>query len=226
MSELYLMVTITNRNMLPKFLSFYQERNMAISLITLGKGTANSEMLDYFGLEDSEKAVIFGVVTDSVWLTLKKGLQSKLQIDIPGTGIAFTIPLSSIGGKRELLFLTENQDYEKGAESTLTGCTHDLLLVIANQGYSELVMEAARSAGAAGGTIIHAKGTGMEQAEKFLGVSLASEKEMIFIITKTEEKNQIMQAVMRQAGMQSKAKSIVISLPVTSTAGLRLVEEE
>lgn len=226
MSELYLMVTITNRNMLPKFLSFYQQRNMEISLITLGKGTANSEMLDYFGLEDSEKAVIFGVVTDSVWLTLKKGLQSKLQIDIPGTGIAFTIPLSSIGGKRELLFLTENQDYEKGAESTLTGCTHDLLLVIANQGYSELVMEAARSAGAAGGTIIHAKGTGMEQAEKFLGVSLASEKEMIFIITKTEEKNQIMQAVMRQAGMQSKAKSIVISLPVTSTAGLRLVEEE
>ncbi|MBU9745544.1 P-II family nitrogen regulator [Lachnospiraceae bacterium ASD3451] len=226
MSELYLMVTITNRNMLPKFLSFYQERNMEISLITLGKGTANSEMLDYFGLEDSEKAVIFGVVTDSVWLALKKGLQSKLQIDIPGTGIAFTIPLSSIGGKRELLFLTENQDYEKGAESTLTGCTHDLLLVIANQGYSELVMEAARSAGAAGGTIIHAKGTGMEQAEKFLGVSLASEKEMIFIITKTEEKNQIMQAVMRQAGMQSKAKSIVISLPVTSTAGLRLVEEE
>lgn len=226
MSELYLMVTITNRNMLAKFLTFYKERNTAISLITLGNGTANSEMLDYFGLEDSEKAVIFGIVTDSVWLTLKKGLQSKLQIDIPGTGIAFTIPLSSIGGKRELLFLTENQDYEKGAESTLTGCTHDLLLVIANQGYSDLVMEAARSAGAAGGTIIHAKGTGMEQAEKFLGVSLASEKEMIFIITKSVEKNQIMQAVMHQAGMESKAKAIIISLPVTSTAGLRLVEEE
>ena len=139
MSELYLMVTITNRNMLAKFLTFYKERNTAISLITLGNGTANSEMLDYFGLEDSEKAVIFGIVTDSVWLTLKKGLQSKLQIDIPGTGIAFTIPLSSIGGKRELLFLTENQDYEKGAESTLTGCTHDLLLVIANQGYSDSV---------------------------------------------------------------------------------------
>ncbi|WP_343250973.1 P-II family nitrogen regulator [Diplocloster hominis] len=226
MSELYFMVTITNRNMLPRFLTFYKERNMTIALITLGKGTANSEMLDYFGLEDSEKAVIFGVITDTVWNTLKKGLQSKLQIDIPGTGIAFTIPLSSIGGKRELLFLTENQGYEKGAESTLTGCAHDLLLVIANQGYSDLIMEAARSAGAAGGTIIHAKGTGMEQAEKFLGVSLASEKEMIFIITKSEEKNQIMQAVMRQAGMESKAKAIIISLPVTSTAGLRLVEEE
>lgn len=226
MSELYFMVTITNRNMLPRFLTFYKERSMTIALITLGKGTANSEMLDYFGLEDSEKAVIFGVITDTVWNTLKKGLQSKLQIDIPGTGIAFTIPLSSIGGKRELLFLTENQGYEKGAESTLTGCAHDLLLVIANQGYSDLIMEAARSAGAAGGTIIHAKGTGMEQAEKFLGVSLASEKEMIFIITKSEEKNQIMQAVMRQAGMESKAKAIIISLPVTSTAGLRLVEEE
>ena len=85
-------------------------------------------MLDYFGLESSEKAVIFGIVTDEVWDYIKKGLQSKLQIDVPGTGIAFTIPLSSIGGKRELLFLTEGQKYEKGEESTLKETKHELLV--------------------------------------------------------------------------------------------------
>ena len=66
----------------------------------------------------------------------------------------------------------------------------------------------------------------MERAEKFLGVTLASEKEIIFIVTKKEQKNAIMQSVMQKAGMQTRAKAIVFSLPVTSTAGLRLLEEE
>ena len=225
MSKLFMITTITNRNMVTKFLSFYKENQMAVSLVTLGVGTANSEMLDYFGMESSEKAVIFGIVTDEVWSSIKKGLQSKLRIDVPGTGIAFTIPLSSIGGKRELLFLTEGQKYEKGEESTLKETKHELLVVIANQGYSDLIMKAARSANANGGTIIHAKGIGMELAEKFLGVSLASEKEIIFIVAKKEQKNEVMKAVMQNAGMESKAKSIVFSLPVTDTAGLRLIEE-
>ena len=102
---------------------------------------------------------------------------------------------------------------------------YELIVVISNQGYTELAMDAARSAGAYGGTVIHAKGTGMEQAERFMGVSLASEKEIIFIVAKKGQKNDIMKAVMEQAGMQSKAKSIVFSLPVTDTAGLRLMED-
>ena len=76
-----------------------------------------------------------------------------------------------------------------------------------------------------GGTVIHAKGTGMEQAEKFMGVSLAAEKEMIFIVAKKEQKNLIMKAVMEQAGLTTKAKAVVFSLPVTDTAGLRLLED-
>lgn len=65
---------------------------------------------------------------------------------------------------------------------------HELIVVILNQGYVDLVMDAARDAGAYGGTVIHAKGTGMEQAEKFMGVSLAAEKEMIFIVAKKSRK--------------------------------------
>lgn len=107
----------------------------------------------------------------------------------------------------------------------MKGTSNELLVVISNQGYTELVMDAARAAGAAGGTVIHAKGTGMEKAERFLGVSLASEKDVIFIVSRTEKKNEIMQAIMQNAGLQTRAKSIVFSLPVTDTAGLRLLED-
>lgn len=226
MSELYLMAAIINRQHTKDFAQFYSENSVEVNLITLGNGTARSEMLDYFGLEETEKSVIFSVVTAEVWSRVKKGLQRQMNIDVPGTGVAFIVPLSSIGGKRQLKFLTQGQDFQKGDESTLKETRYELLVVIANQGYTELVMDAARESNAAGGTVIHAKGTGMEGAERFLGVTLAAEKEMLFIVTKREQRNAIMKSIIEKAGMNSKAKSIVFSLPVTSTAGMRLMEDE
>ena len=102
---------------------------------------------------------------------------------------------------------------------------YELLVVIADQGYSNLIMDAARDMDAGGGTVIHAKGTGMARAEKFLGVSLVNEKEIVFIVVKSEMKNSIMRAIMDNAGFESPARSIVFSLPVTSTAGMRLLED-
>ena len=226
MNELYLMFTIANRQNLPKFMAIYREQNIQVTMISLGKGTAVSEILDSFGLDDSDKFVMCCVVTGECWKKCKRELQDKLKIDVPGTGIAFIVPLSAIGGKRQMMFLTEGQNFEIGEEAVLKDTTHEMLIVIANLGYTDEIMDAARSAGAAGGTVFHAKGTGMDGAEKFLGFSLATEKEMVYIVTKRENRNNIMRAIMDKAGMNSKAKSIVISLPVTSTAGMRLMESE
>ena len=173
------MVTISDRNFHRRLLAFYKEYGVTVTMVTLGRGTATSEVLDSFGLEAAEKAIQFAFVTGREWKEIRSGLEKRLKIDIPGTGIAFVIPVSSIGG-----------------------------------------------ANAAGGTVIHAKGTGMQKAEQFLGFSLATEKEMILIVVKNCDKNAIMKAIMEKAGLESKAKSIVFSLPVTETAGMRLVEDE
>lgn len=225
MSEICLMTTICDRNQTRRFMALYKDYQVTSMLQTLGRGTAASEVLDSFGLEAAEKAILFGFVTDDEWKKIKGGLQKQMKIDIPGTGIAFIIPLSSIGGKRQLRFLMEGREFEKGEESTLKDTKYELLVVIANQGYTEMIMDAAREANAAGGTVIHAKGTGAEKAEKFLGVSIAAEKEMIFMVTRKEGKNAIMKAIMDKAGLESKAQSIIFSLPVTETAGMRLIEE-
>ena len=202
MSELSMMVTITERSKLTTFLSFYRERQVPVQFISLALGTASNETLNYLGLERSDKCVFASFVTDEKWEELRRGL------------------------RRELQFLTEHQNYQKGEESTMKDTKYELLVVIANHGYSDLIMDAARGAGAAGGTVIHAKGTGMEGAEKFLGISLAAEKEMIYIVVHRDKRNDIMSAIMRDAGMASKAKSICFTLPVSATAGLRLIEED
>ena len=225
MGNIYLMTTIVDRKIVKRYLELYQENELQVMFISLGFGTANNEVLDYLGLESTEKAVAFSVIEEHTWISVKKQLEKKLHIDAPGGGIAFITPLSSVGGKKALQFLIENDNYQKGEETTLKDTSHELIVVIAEQGYTNLIMDAARGAGAYGGTVIHAKGTGKEAAEKFMGVSLALEKEIIYIVTKTEQKNAIMSAIMKEAGLESKAKAVTFSLPVTDTAGLRLIED-
>ncbi len=225
MGNIYLMTTIVDRKIAKKYLDLYHENDLHVMYVTLGYGTASNEIMDYLGLDSIEKAVAFSIVEEETWLTVKKQLQKKLRIDAPGGGIAFTIPLSSVGGRKTLEFLLEKSDYQKQEESTLKNTDHELIVVISQQGYTDIIMDAAREAGAYGGTIIHAKGTAGDVADKFMGVTIADEKEIVYIVSKTEEKNAIMKAIIEKAGLNSKAKAICFSLPVTDTAGLRLIED-
>lgn len=263
MGRLSLLMTVVSRNLGEKYLKFYLEHQIEVQLVTLGRGTANDAMLDYFGLESHEKAVLFSIVDDGKWKELSTGLHRSMKIDVPGTGVAFLIPLASIGGRGVFTYLTrmleadipergrmpqngenrlrakqvsgkrepcgeyaaEGADRAGQAEraegsGTMPGPAYEMIIAVANQGYIEPIMEAARSAGAGGGTVIHAKGTGMEGMGKFFGVSLAAEKEMIFIVAKREQKQAIMRAIMEKAGMESKARTFLFSVPVDEVAGL------
>ena len=226
MSEVYTMVTITSRAKLPDFLTLYEKIQLPLSLVLLGYGTAKDEILDMLGLDRSEKAVLLKTVTGETWQNVKWHLRKKLYIDVPDTGIAFIIPMSSIGGRRELAFFLTGQDYRKGEESVMKDTTMELLIIISNQGHNDLVMDAAREAGAYGGTVLHARGTGVNRAELFFGISLASEKDLTLIVTQKSQKNAIMQAIMQKAGMETPAQSIVFSLPVTDAAGLHMADED
>jgi len=225
MGNLYMMTTIVDRKIASSYAKLYQENQLNVMFLSLGYGTVSNETMDMLGLESKEKTVVTAVIEEEKWLTVKKQLEKVLKIDAPGGGVAFTVPLSSIGGRKALQFLIENDKYEKKEESTLKNTDHDLIVVISELGYTNLIMDAARKAGAYGGTVIHAKGTGMATAEKFMGVSLAQEKELIYIVVKSGQKNPIMQAIMEEAGLNTKAKAICFSLPVTDTAGLRLLED-
>ncbi len=221
-SELYLMMTVTGRQRMPDFIKLYKDKGLDVHTISLGHGTANARYMRLLALNETEKMVCISVVTGRKWLEVKKAMSVRLRIEAPGVGIAYVMPLSSIGGKRELMFLTDGQGYQKGEETTLKGTEQELLIAICNQGYNEQVMDAARAAGARGGTVIHARGTGQEKAERFLGISLASEKDLILVVTPTEQKTAMMQQIIHDAGPSTPAGAIVFSVPVSDTAGMTL----
>ena len=214
-----LIVTVTDRGREEQFAAWFRSQGVVLVLTALGRGTAATEVLDFLGLEDTEKAVLFCVAPRSPRLVRRA--ERELWLDVPGQGILMTVPVNSISaGARG--YLLHEQEGEAVMERE---CTHDLIFVIANQGSTDLVMDAAREAGAAGGTVIHAKGTGTELARKFLGVSIATEREILLILTRRETKKAIMKAVTAHAGAQTPAQALVFSLPVESVAGLREPEE-
>lgn len=100
----------------------------------------------------------------------------------------------------------------------------ELVVVFVNQGFSDVVMDAAREAGARGGTIVHARGTGTKDMEKRFGIIITPNKEMIMILVSNDIKEAVMNAIYKVAGLANDGQGIVFSLPVSDVAGLKFEE--
>ncbi len=225
MSELSIMVTITNVLNAERFRRLYEKHGATVSFVSFGRGTATSGILNTFGLEKTEKAIIHTIIANENFPAVRRELERKYYIDVPGMGVAFLVPLAAVGGKKQLRMLVGEQEFLKGEETELKNTEQELIVVIANQGFTEKIMDAARAHKARGGTVIHAKGTGSQGTEKFFGFVLAEEKEMIYIVVPSSNRNAVMHAIMNEAGLTSKAQAVCFSLPVTATAGMRLAAD-
>ena len=220
--ELYYVIAITDHDRGEAMNVLYRAAGLRGILSMPGRGTATSEHLAIYGLDATEKYVISAIGNGSEAEGLIKSAKRKLFIDIPGNGVMLTVPLKSVAGGKTLAYLTDEQ---KLGGAPRMDFEHELIIVILNEGYSDFVMDAARAAGAGGGTVLHAKGTGGTRGEKFFSVSLADEKDMIYIIAHKDEKAAIMRSINEQAGPGSRAGAICFSLPISSVAGLRAREE-
>ncbi len=95
-----------------------------------------------------------------------------------------------------------------------------LVICIVNTGFSPIVMEAAKEAGARGGTIIHGRGTANREAEKLFQIVVQPDKEIVMIIVKSEIKDQVLKSINAKAGLETEGQGIAFSLPVDRTAGI------
>ena len=176
------------------------------------------------GLEESEKTLLWAMTSRARAGRLLARLVREMGLDMPGAGIAFTTPVGSVAGATSLRSLTEGQDIIMGEVTDMPASfLYELIIAIVNCGHADTVMDAARAAGAAGGTVLHAKGTQPGESSQFFGLSIAEEKEMLLILTAAGDRSRIMRAVMDHAGVQSPAHTVMFSLPVESVAGLRSV---
>ncbi len=198
-----------------------EEMGLPIVLSIPCRGTATKSMLDLLGMESKDRRLFITVASPEQTKQLIQEQRKRLYIDAPGNGITVSVPIKSVGGSKTLAFLSNGQNV-KGLPTL--NYDYELIMIIANQGATDQVMDAARSAGARGGTVIHGLGTGSKNAEKFYKVSIAAEKEVILIVSAASQKAAIMKAIIEQAGPDTKAGAIAFSLPVSELAGFGIAQ--
>ena len=104
MSKLNLMTTIVDRNQVRKYLHLYEEEGLQIMLVTLGDGTASGDVLDYLGLEATEKAVIFSVLTDENFIRRRRVCRKSCRSMHREAVLPLSCPSAVSGGRKHYSF--------------------------------------------------------------------------------------------------------------------------
>lgn len=233
-----LLVSIVERRRGKDMIRLYNREGVNFHYQTVGRGTATSEIMDILGLESRDKDIIISLAAASLIDQLTYRMSNELRgsvdtkgifFDLPLTGMsnmiaaAFSIPLDS-GRKEpapritdallEKAFAPRQEDTGKEKTPMSSENRHTLILISVNQGYTENVLDTARSLGARGGTILRARWSGAKALETYHGISLQTEKEIVIIIVPNDLRNRIMDAVNEKHGLKTEAQAIVCSMKV------------
>ena len=97
---------------------------------------------------------------------------------------------------------------------------HEVIWCIVNAGYADDVMNAAREFGARGGTVIRARGTANQEAERLFNIAIQPDKEIVMILIEASLKKDILHALYQKVGLNSPGQGIAFSMPVDEVVGL------
>lgn len=226
--KLQLFIAIVNRGSASEVSALLLEHYARMQWVTMARGTSTSDIINMLGLGSTDKALVLGLVPQASAPQLLATVSRRLKMHKAGAGIAFTLPLSSVsrGALRVMQAAceenTENQSEVKDTmDKQANNTDFELVIAVINQGFSEDLMAAAKTAGATGGTVIDARRAGGDEAMKFFGISVQAEKEIVTILTPRANSHEIMKAINTECGMKTEAKGIVISLPVDAVSGLQ-----
>ena len=215
-SAVELVVAVVDTAQAESVLRVYRENRALVSFECMARGTARTEMLDLLGLGETSKAIVMCLAGHQLAQHLLERLGYELKMRYPGRGIAFSVPVTGIGVRWHKLLTQAEQTEVLDMDRAEKKDGFDVVAVVMEQGYTNLVMDVARKAGARGGTVISARGIAEDEVKQFFGIEIQAEKEIVFL----EEKQEIMTAIMKAVGMKTKSHGIVLSLPVSNAIGL------
>ena len=102
----------------------------------------------------------------------------------------------------------------------MEGIAYDLIVTIVNKGRAEKVMEAAKKAGAEGGTILHGRGSGVHEKAKLFGIIIEPEKEIILTLIPSDISQEVLENILKEADFNRPNKEIAFVISLNKVAGI------
>jgi nitrogen regulatory protein PII len=181
--------------------------------VAMGRGISANSFVAALGLADSARDIVYILTEEQTTKAIYDAIVNRCATAKRDFGIIFCIAADSLlkagvitKGERVQGDSMENNDV--------------LITIILNKGYADDAMAAARKAGAGGGTVISARGTAREDDEKFFGMHIVPEKEMLLIVVSTEKKDAVLEAVQGLECLSQPGSGIAFCTPVD---GFRLL---
>lgn len=220
-----MLITVTREEDQKKLEETLDSLHVPIYFQGRGQGTASSEILDIFGLRGTTRLLTVCFLPRFLVKPAFETLSQRLSFRHKGGGIAITIPVSGI--QTHVLQML-NDEARSAVEDTFRGdetemkekAEFSLIWVSVTSGYSDEVVDAARDAGARGGTVMKGRRRNSERASQYFGVSLQEEQDFVMIVVPREKKGEIMSAISTACGLKTPAHGVVLSLPVDEVMGL------
>lgn len=98
--------------------------------------------------------------------------------------------------------------------------TYSLIIAVSPYGYANEVMDAARKAGATGGTIINSRAIGDLETSKFMGITLREEREILITLVSNQIRDQILKAISLYAASHPDREILTLSVPASNVVGI------
>jgi len=232
--RLKLVVTIVDRNKGCNAIKLFKTLGTHWHYMVSGVGTANSEMMELLGLGSSDKAIALCIIPQFRVAEFLETINQQLHLNKKGNGVGFTIPISGVNHpiihkiEKEISaesMKTMKQEIDKMEEKSKKETIYSVVIGVINQGYSEEVMSSAKATGVRGGTVIHARKVGAEDAVKFLGIFVQEEKEILMIVTTKTNRHDLMKKLSSEHGINTETQGIYLALPVEDVIGLQLPKD-
>ena len=183
------MIAILGHGQAERFMTIAKTAGSTGGSVIPAKGTATSTLLRVLGLGDKSKDMIIMVTDDEHAHTIVDDVRTDGHVQ----GV-----VALLGSKGEDGMATKWK----------------MITIIVNVGYAYDIMDAARKAGAGGGTVINARGTAREDDAKFFGVHIVPEKEMLMIVVPQEKRDAVLEAVRTLPCLAEPGSGIAFSAPV------------
>lgn len=217
-----LVVSVVPREQGDMVMSVAKKAGARGGTIMLGHSTVENKILLMLGLDSKESEVVFTLLSQEEMPKVLDALTHDEHMRKVAGGVAFCLDVGGIlrhvvcpGTETDAHTIASPSNPESETMMS-SNASHELITVIVNAGFAGDIMDAARKAGAPGGTIINARGTGREEDVKFFGITIVPEKEFIMIIVPKDKANDILEAVKQTPCLNKPGIGIAFCMDVES----------
>ncbi len=216
-----LLITVVQKGRARVIIKATKEAGAEGGTVFIGRGTGIYEK-KFWGIPlTQDKEIVLTLFPEKIEDALVSKVTEVGRLLETGQGIALVIDVKGVAGISHFCDLDAKKRHEMKAESDF-----ELIVTVVNKGNAEKVVEASKKAGAEGGTILFARGSGIHEKATLFSIPIEPEKDVILTLINRSKSEQVLRAIREATELDTPGKGIAFVLPVDRTTGTKRLEPQ